>query len=128
VTVPSYDFILATLDGSVTIVLPPPGPDIDRTLVKIGGIQTTLAGNDIQHTVATKRSYTLSWEELPSTQWAQIEDFYAGAYGPGPYTFTWPGYAPVLVNLVDLPESSPKAAPDGGTLHTGSLVMREVTL
>lgn len=126
---PDLDFVLATQDGTVTLVLPPPLPDIDRAKLKVGGIQTTLAGADIQHTVATKRTYTLSWEELTDAEWAPIEAFFDGDYGPGPYLFTWPGKTPVLVNIIgDLPDTSPRAAPDGGTLHTGSLTLREVTL
>lgn len=122
------DFVLATQGGSVSIVLPSPGPGIERTPEIVGGTRTTGGGRDVQHVIRVKRSYTLAWEFLTEAEWAPIEAFVLREHGLGPFEFTWPGRSPVLVNILSSPDTSPLAETPDGLLayHNVSLTLREV--
>lgn len=100
-------FSLAVLDGT-PVTLPPPGNGFSETRKKIGSTQTTLAGSQIQQTVAVKTEWRLPYRHLTDAQYAALEDFFDGTLGLGPFELRKTGDPAVhLVNIVELTNTVP---------------------
>jgi len=100
-------FSLAVQDGT-PVALPPPGNGFSETSKKIGGMQTTLGGAQIQQTTAVKREWRLPYKHLTDAQYLGLLAFFDGTLGLGPFELRKTGDTTVrLVNVVELTNSVP---------------------
>ncbi|MEV6526893.1 hypothetical protein AB0M43_33675 [Longispora sp. NPDC051575] len=68
------------------VALPDPAPGLGATLARPHGEHVTLSGGRaVDFAGPGRRTYTLSWEALTDDEYAALEAFYSGAWGPGPW-------------------------------------------
>lgn len=96
------------------VTLPDPDQTVDRSLGRIGGIQTSILGSNVAQTFAFKRTWTLNYTNIFDADFVLINQFWdpnvasPGVYkGIGPFVLNDPDstYQPT-VNFTQMDESS----------------------
>jgi hypothetical protein len=96
------------------VTLPDPDQGVDRSLARIGGVQTSILGSNTTQAFAFKRTWTLTWTNLFDTDAATVLQFWdphvasPGAYkGVGPFVLNDPDNTQQpSVNITEVDESS----------------------
>lgn len=78
------------------VALPDPETGLSMTTDRIGGTHQLLSGNRVRDTLGWMRTWQLAWTVLPRVNYMQLEGFYTGANGAGPYYF----FEPEQVNIL----------------------------
>ncbi|GIJ50036.1 hypothetical protein Val02_69220 [Virgisporangium aliadipatigenens] len=68
------------------IALPEPDPGVSATVVRRFGVHDLLGGGRVVDRAAVgRREWRLSWQRLSEDEFAVLEAFHTGAFGPGPW-------------------------------------------
>lgn len=89
--------------GTTPILLPDPGRGTTIASERVGGEQTTVAGQRVTQTIAIKRTWTFPYPWITDAQYDLLLSWLDGRKGLGPFELRQTGvtgYA--LVNIGDL--------------------------
>lgn len=108
----TYYWFIGIPGGVLTPLDPDPG--IDRTLVRIGVVLTSLAGAATVQTRAMKRGWKLAFSLRTDAEADVLISFWDGRQGLGPFTFIDPlSAASTLVFIADCTDTSTHRGGDG---------------